>query len=684
MTDPTQPRPRGRHSQPDGDSGRPASELLATWTTAGASTLQLADDDTMRPRRGRRSAPDTDATGVHVLPPRSPADIADVEITGLAAGGIADVGLAAAGLDLSAFGIDPTDGPRRPAVAGPKRWSWEDMTAASAAAETAPRTTEMLAVAPAVPKAGTDQRPGRSPVGDRRSAPAPRSAVEPTTADRVAADRFADAETDPGWLSANSRPVPDAPLPAGRGSLASLVTDESRGAAPADEPATEMHATDWDDDTGSWLAPTSRHRGAEPDDDAGLHPDEHPYQLAGPATVFDETGGLEVVTDDDHDPLDDHHDDADLDDHLLGGGGGGSGRRGGRGGGGSDRPGKRRRPITIVLSLIILAALVVGIGIGGKLLWTTINPVAEDYTGSGTGTVDVRVNEGDSLRAIAGTLVGAGVIASTGPFEDAADANPAATGIQPGVYTLHSQMSGKAALDLLLDPASRQVTRVTLPEGLTVVQVLQRVSDETGIPLADLQAAAADPAALGLPAYANGVLEGFLFPATYDIEPGDTAAGILSDMVAGTVAVLDELQVPEDQRLGLVTEASIVQAEAGSTEDMGKVARVLDNRLADGMPLQLDTTVNYANGKSGITTTSEDRQNPSPYNTYLHPGLPPGAISNPGEEALRAVLDPTPGDWRFFVVVDPDTGETRFAVTAAEHQQNVLLFQQWLQDNPGN
>jgi UPF0755 protein len=117
---------------------------------------------------------------------------------------------------------------------------------------------------------------------------------------------------------------------------------------------------------------------------------------------------------------------------------------------------------------------------------------------------------------------------------------------------------------------------------------------------------------------------------------------------------------------------------------MGKVARVLENRLADGMPLQLDTTVNYANGKSGITTTAEDRANPSPYNTYVHTGLPPGAIGNPGEEAIRAVLNPTPGDWRFFVVVDPDTGETRFAVTAAEHNQNVVLFQQWLQDHPGN
>ena len=133
----------------------------------------------------------------------------------------------------------------------------------------------------------------------------------------------------------------------------------------------------------------------------------------------------------------------------------------------------------------------------------------------------------------------------------------------------------------------------------------------------------------------------------------------------------------------MLTKASLVQAEAGTAEDMAKVASVLKNRLADGMPLQLDTTVNYANGKTGITTTPEDRQNPSPYNTYVHPGLPPGPIGNPGEEALRAVLTPAPGDWRFFVVVNPDTGETRFATTGAEHQQNVALFQQWLREHPG-
>jgi UPF0755 protein len=248
---------------------------------------------------------------------------------------------------------------------------------------------------------------------------------------------------------------------------------------------------------------------------------------------------------------------------------------------------------------------------------------------------------------------------------------------------MRHKMSGQAALDLMLDPAARLVSRVTLREGLTVTQTLTQLAKETGTPIGEFQAAAADPAALGLPPYANGVLEGFLFPATYDFAPDATAADMLRAMVTRAQQALDRLQIPVDQRVTVLTKASIVQAEAGSTEDMGKVARVLENRLADGMALQLDTTVNYANNKAGLTTTPEDRQNPSPYNTYLHPGLPPGAISNPGEEALQAVLAPTPGDWRFFVVVDPHTGDTRFAVSAEEHQQNVLLFQKWLREHPG-
>jgi uncharacterized YceG family protein len=344
---------------------------------------------------------------------------------------------------------------------------------------------------------------------------------------------------------------------------------------------------------------------------------------------------------------------------------------------------RRRNPLAVGLSLLVLAGLVVGIVLGGQKLIALIDPTAQDYTGQGTGNIQIRVQDGDTLSDIGRTLVKADVIASVGPFVEAAETNAASVGIQPGVYGLRLQMSGQAALDLLLDPASRLLSRVTLPEGLTVERTLVRIAEETGRPVEEFQAAAADTASLGLPPYANGVLEGFLFPATYDVEPDETPADVLRDMIARGQQAFADLGIPEDQRLTVLTKASLVQAEAGSVEDMGKVARVLENRLADGMPLQLDTTVNYANGKGGLTTSPQDRTNPSPYNTYVHPGLPPGAINNPGEDALRAVQNPTPGDWRFFVVVDPDTGDTRFAVTGAEHQQNVLLFQQWLREHPG-
>jgi uncharacterized YceG family protein len=343
---------------------------------------------------------------------------------------------------------------------------------------------------------------------------------------------------------------------------------------------------------------------------------------------------------------------------------------------------RRRRPVAVVLSLLVLAGLVVGIVLGGQKLIALIDPMAKDYTGQGTGDISVRVQNGDTLSDIGRTLVEADVIASVGPFVDAAEANAASVGIQPGVYSMRLQMSGQAALDQMLDPAARLLSRVTLPEGLTVERTLARIAEETGRPVEEYQAAAADTVALGLPAYANGQLEGFLFPATYEVEPDTAPADVLRQMVARSTEVLTGLGIAEADRLTVVTKASLVQAEAGSVEDMGKVARVLENRIADGMALQLDTTVNYANGKGGITTTADDRANPSPYNTYLHPGLPPGAINNPGEDALRAVLNPTPGDWRFFVVVDPDTGDTRFAATKAEHDQNVELFRQWLRDNP--
>jgi UPF0755 protein len=344
---------------------------------------------------------------------------------------------------------------------------------------------------------------------------------------------------------------------------------------------------------------------------------------------------------------------------------------------------RRKRPIALVFSLLVLAGLVAGIVFGGQKLLGVLNPSSQDFSGQGTGSIEIRVQDGDTLSDIARTLVDAGVVASVGPFVDAAENHPEATSIQPGVYGMRERMSGQAALDRLLEPDARLVSRVTIREGLTAKQTLAELADATGTPLDQLQAAAANTSALGLPGWARGNVEGMLFPATYDFEPGTPPTDMLRAMVTRANQALDELNVPAGERQRLITEASIVQAEAASAEDMAKVATVLNNRIHDGMPLQLDTTVNYANGKSGITTTPQDRENPSPYNTYKHTGLPPGPISNPGEDAMSAVLHPAPGDWRFFVVVNPDTGETRFARTAEEHQQNVLLFQQWLRENPG-
>jgi UPF0755 protein len=350
-----------------------------------------------------------------------------------------------------------------------------------------------------------------------------------------------------------------------------------------------------------------------------------------------------------------------------------------------DRDRRRRRRGRRSLVLLVALALVGGAAFGA---YSALRPVWEqltaenDYAGGGTTPVKVTIAQGASTTTIARTLANADVVKSTTAFVEAAGKDPRARQIQPGRYTLRKQMSGASALALLLNPKARDVRRVLLREGLRQAQVVALLAKASGRPAVQYTRALAAPAALGLPAVAHGRAEGWLFPDSYEFGSETTPTEQLRTMVSRTKAVLAELKVPAGRQQALLTEASIVQAEAGSTEDMGKIARVLDNRLADGTPLQLDTTVNYANGKSGITTTAADRANPSPYNTYMHPGLPPGPIGSPGEDALRAVLAPTQGDWRFFVVVDPSTGETLFATTAEEHQQNVAKFRQWLRAHP--
>jgi UPF0755 protein len=241
----------------------------------------------------------------------------------------------------------------------------------------------------------------------------------------------------------------------------------------------------------------------------------------------------------------------------------------------------------------------------------------------------------------------------------------------------------------MLDPDSIVTNAVTIPEGYTVQQTLAQAADDSDFGLGALKRAAADEDRLGLPSYAGGNPEGYLFPATYSLPPDATPRMLLRMMVDRFDQSAQRLDLERGAAsLGLspqevVTAASIVQSEARNPGDFPKVARVIYNRLQRGMPLQMDSTVHYAVGKSGqVTTTDEDRASSSPYNTYRFPGLPPGPIASPGDAALKAALHPADGDRIYFVTVNPDTGETKFATTNAQHQKNVAQLQEFCRQSP--
>lgn len=380
---------------------------------------------------------------------------------------------------------------------------------------------------------------------------------------------------------------------------------------------------------------------------------------------------------DEHHPVVDYPDDA-YDDDLDAGAGGGRGRSGGR------RRGKGRRAAVV---LLICFALLGGAVYAG---WSSFvspllerlegDPPPEDFAGPGGEEVDVVVNAGDTGGRIGETLVEAGVVASRAAFVAAFQANADAAGLQPGTYRVRTEMKASDALALLLDPASRQSLRVALPEGRWVSETLAEISTDTGLPVADLEAALADPA-LGLPPEAGGSAEGYLFPATYDFEPDVTALEVLQAMVARHTQAMDSLGVPAAQRRDVLIRASIVQGEASRADDMAKVARVIQNRIDRGETLGMDSTVGYIVQKRNLDLTASDLQTDSPYNTRVNRGLPPGPINNPGEDALAAALAPAEGDWLYFVTVDGDTGETVFTSDYNEFLAAKAQFQEWLEQN---
>lgn len=243
-------------------------------------------------------------------------------------------------------------------------------------------------------------------------------------------------------------------------------------------------------------------------------------------------------------------------------------------------------------------------------------------------------------------------------------------------------MAGTAVAVPLLSPGKEQPkpTSVVIPEGWRASQVYEAVDKALALPPGSTKKSL-EKLDLKLPGDAEGNPEGYLFPATYPLERDGkkaTPESLLSAMVDTANKKFNGAPIAAGaQRNAMnvyqaVTIASIVQAEAASSTDMGKVARVVFNRLERGMPLQMDSTINYALGRSTLRTTEADTRIESPYNSYQRMGLPPTPIDNPGEEAMRAAINPSPGDWLYFVTVKP--GDTRFTADYAEHERNVTEF----------
>ena len=355
----------------------------------------------------------------------------------------------------------------------------------------------------------------------------------------------------------------------------------------------------------------------------------------------------------------------------------GKGKSGGSGGG-KRKSGIRRWAPWLALSVVV--ALLLGAGAGYFYVYRTyLHP--PDFAGTGTNPRVVRIFPGDTAAMVGQRLQQDGVVASVRAFSNAAKASGQGTALEPGYYRVRLHMNAALVFALLLKPSSRVQTRVIIPEGWRLSQIIAALARDTGNPQGYRQAIK-NTAALNLPSFAHGHPEGYLFPATYDVQPNTPPLKVLQQMVTRFDAEAAGLHLPAAAAHAQLTEsdvivvASLIQAEGKHLADFPKIARVIYNRLNSSpqIPLQLDSTVMYALYTHGVRVTTDQQvarhlKVKSPYNTFLHTGLPPGPIDSPGDAAIKAALHPAHGSWMYFVTVDPKTGLTKFTSSFAQFQR---------------
>jgi UPF0755 protein len=278
--------------------------------------------------------------------------------------------------------------------------------------------------------------------------------------------------------------------------------------------------------------------------------------------------------------------------------------------------------------------------------------------------VNIEISEGELGLQIAKELAQKEVTASITSFYQLAINDPRALQIAPGTHQLNRKISAKQALEQLLDP-KRNVGLVSVIEGAWRSEIVAKLK---AVGFKDVDAAFAK---LTVPKGFSSI-EGIYFPAQYSFAKETSALKALQTMVDRFAREAKTVGVNSEKELII---ASLIQAE-GDPVDFAKISRVIYNRLKIGMPLQLDTTVQYVLRKRGsVFLSTKSTLINSPYNTYKRYGLPPSPIGNPGTSAMKAALAPANGDWLYFITVKP--GDTRFTKS---HDEFLIWKNEYLKN----
>lgn len=313
---------------------------------------------------------------------------------------------------------------------------------------------------------------------------------------------------------------------------------------------------------------------------------------------------------------------------------------------------KKRRPRRgSPAKRVALVVLLLGLLYGIYLLASAVFGGEEE-------PVTVVVERGDTLSSVADKLEEAGVIWSSTLFKIEARLEGGETEIKAGEYRFSPGEDSDEILQALSSGDSISALTITIPEGLTLEQTARVVEEQSGIPAEEFEAAAGKTdygfAFLDDPEIQTS--EGFLFPKQYEFEKDADAEQIVNRLLEQYLLETKDLDfVAAEDRLNLteyelITTASLIEKEAANAEERPIIASVIYNRIRQGMPLQVDATIQYVLGKPKEDLKLSDLEVDSPYNTYENRGLPPGPIASPGRESIQAALEPAETDYLYYVL----------------------------------